>query len=297
MRAMRCLRFRIGLILALALPAAGCTAFTRPLVEGRSPLRRARMSPDACALEIFFVRFPLGDVEANDLLWREIDEQHFSTETRRQLARHGFRVGLVAGQIPVTLSQLLNIEDDAAPAGTASQVDLEELESGPKVVRRHLQLRPGGHSEIVASGIYDELTVLLCEPGGVCGRSYAKAQGMFTVRAVPQCDGRVTVDLVPELQYGEPGKRWIGAQGMWRLDTGRDKRVFENLTLAANLAAGEILVMTSLPQRLGSLGHYFFTDDKSGQPEQKLLLVRLAQTQHDGLFSESEPLPLDDLAE
>ena len=58
-----------------------------------------------------------------------------------------------------------------------------------------------------------------------------------------------------------------------------------------------MLVLTALPDRPGSVGNYFFTDDSSGQPEQKLLLIRLAQTQHDGLFSPEEILPLDDLPE
>lgn len=293
MRATVLFSVRTGLILSILLSVGACHRFIRAPGQGRSPLQPARMSPDACALEIFFARFPLGDFQANDLLWREIDEQHFPAATRRELAQHGFRVGLVAGQIPVPLSQLLEIRDDAPPPGDTHQVGLEELESGPKVIRRHLQIRPGGHSEIVASGNYDELTVLSCEPEGVCGQTYAKAQGFFTVRALPEPDGRVCIHLVPELQYGEPAKRWIGAQGSWRLDTSRQKRVFENLAVKAKLAPGEMLVLTTLPDRPGSLGYNYFTDTKSGQPEQKLLLIRLAQTQHDGLFSENAVLPLD----
>jgi hypothetical protein len=41
------------------------------------------------------------------------------------------------------------------------------------------------------------------------------------------------------------------------------------------------------------LGHYFFTEN-NGNLEQKLLIVRLSQTQNDGLFSPPEPLNLDE---
>ena len=306
MRAMASLLLRVGLVLSVLLMSAGCRRFTHRQARGKSPLRPAQMSSDAVVLEVFFARFPLGDFQANDLLWREIDEQHFSTEKRRELARHGMRVGLVAGQIPVTLSQLLDVEQSTPPQPSRTdcqiaanteegQMNLEKLDSAPRVVRRHMQVRAGRRSEIIASGVYDEMTLLTCEPGGVCGQTYAKAQGLLAVRVLPEHDGRVRLDMVPELHYGDPVKRWIGDRGMWRLDTSRRKRVLENLAVSATLAPGEILVLTALPDRPGSVGHYYFTDDTSGRPEQKLLLVRLAQTQHDGLFSGGQVLPLDEM--
>jgi len=298
MRGMASWLFRVGLVVPVMLSGAGCKLFAPEGLErrGRSPLRPAQMSPDAVVLEVFFARFPLDDFQANDLLWREIDEQHFPTQQRRELARHGMRVGLVAGQIPMTLSQLLDVEESPARGDEANQVNLEDLAS-PQVIRRHVQARAGRRNEIIASGVYDEMTLLTCEPGGVCGQTYAKAQGLLAVRALPQDDGRVRLDVVPELHYGDPAKRFVGVGargGIWRLDTSRQKRVLENLAVSATLAPGEILVLAALPDRPGSLGHYFFTDEASGQPEQKLLLVRLAQTQHDGLFSPERVLPLDE---
>ena len=53
-----------------------------------------------------------------------------------------------------------------------------------------------------------------------------------------------------------------------------------------------MLIVSSLPNRPGSVGHYFFTENEA-RLEQKLLIVRLAQTQHDGLFSPPEPLKLE----
>ena len=71
-----------------------------------------------------------------------------------------------------------------------------------------------------------------------------------------------------------------------QLNTGRSREVFDRLAAQATLAPGEMLVFSSLPEREGSLGHYFFTEEHSGQLEQKLLVIRLSQTQHDDLFGE-----------
>jgi hypothetical protein len=102
------------------------------------------------------------------------------------------------------------------------------------------------------------------------------------------------LELVPELHHGQPQQQWIAKQGMWRLETGRPKRAFDDMTLSADLAPGAMLVMSSLPNRPGSLGHYFFTEENGGRLEQKLLIIRLTQTQHDGLFNPPEPLKLEE---
>jgi hypothetical protein len=273
-----------------ALAPAGCTT---PAVEGKSPLAPAQMSPDSCVLEVFFVRFPLGDPEANGELWKEVDEQHFPVELRRRLARNGFRVGLLDGQIPAVLSRLLKMKDDARPPGlvggmrgchtpplAARQVDL---------VRWHLETRAGQPKMIVASRVYDRLPVLISEPDQLGGQTYLQAQAVLAAKTFPQGDGRVRVELVPELYHGEPRQRWVGDQGMWRLEAGKERKAFQQMAFSATLSPGCMLLVTTLPNRPGSLGYHFFTED-GGKAEQKLLVVRLAQTQHDGLFSPTRTL-------
>ncbi len=274
--------------------ATGCLELDLVKRRAESPLRPAQMSPDSVVVEAFFARFAEGDPRANSILWREIDEQHFPAEKRRDLARCGFRAGKVGGQVPLALARLLEMKDEAPPDDGVNRVSLDRLQTEPLVTHRRMQVRPGAPSEIVTSRTYDELTVLRCEEDGLCGRTYAKAQALYDLRVYPLHDGRVRVELEPQVQHGDPGKRWVGDQGMWRLDTSRQKQVFADLALSAELAPGEMVVLTCLPGRHGSLGHSFFTDDSSGEPQQKLLLVRVAQTQHDGLFTPGEPLPLDD---
>ncbi|MEN6494458.1 MAG: hypothetical protein ABFD16_09205 [Thermoguttaceae bacterium] len=277
--------------LLLVIVGSSCAVVHNP---GKSPLTRPRMSPDSVVLDIVSIRIPFGQEEANRGLWDEVDELHFPAEVRRQLNKSGFRAGVVAGQIPVALARLLETTDKPAPnAGEAQEVNLAEVEAEPRVVWRHLQCRRAQRAEILASHVYDELPVLTTEANGLCGQTYLKAQGVLGAKAFPEPDGRVRIDITPELHHGESRQRFVENQGMLRMEAGRSRRVFDNLALSATLAPGHLLLLSCLPSRPGSLGHHFFTSVTSGQREQKLLVIRLSQTQHNGLFDPEGPLPLD----
>ncbi len=151
------------------------------------------------------------------------------------------------------------------------------MEQEPRVVRRYLQLRYGKRSEIIASDVYDELPVLTCEAGGVCGHTYPKAQGLLALKAAPEADGQVRLDLVPEVHYGEPRQRYVGEGAALVLQAGQARKAFDDLTITAVLPPGHMLLIGSLDSRPGTLGHQFFTCKSNGRLEQKLLLIRLAQ--------------------
>ncbi len=284
------LAWRKGVPLLALLAIAGCTT---PFSKGKSPLLPPQMSPDSAVLEMFFVRVPFGDPAVNGKLWDEIDEQPLAPDLRERLARNGFRAGLLGGQLPEELAKLLELADKPAPTGQLEGAKAEQLDSEPRVVRRHLQLRAGQRSEILASAVYPQLPVLVYAAGQLSGQTYDDAQGVFAVKSFPQSDGRVRLELVPELHYGQPRQRWVGSQGMLRLETGRAKQVYDDMTLTADLSPGAMLVLSSLPNRQGSLGHHFFTQS-DGRLEQKLLVIRLAQTQHDGLFTPPQPLKVEE---
>ncbi len=286
------LALRVGMLALLAI--AGCAGPS--LSKGKSPLGPAQMSPDSVVLEMFFVRFPFGDPAMNEKLWEQVDEQQFPPDLRERLARNGFRVGLLSGQMPAELSKLLELSDKPAPSDQVEGTKVENLESEPRVVRRHLQLRAGQRSEIIASSVYPQLPVLVCESGRISGQTYEQAQGIFAVKSFPQPDGRVRLELVPELHHDQPRQRWVGDRGVLLLDTSRPKNVYDEMAMTADLAPGAMLILSSLSNRPGSLGHHFFTQSDA-RLEQKLLIVRLAQTQHDGLFSPPEPLKLEEQRE
>ena len=276
-------RSRIGLLMVplVVVAMAGCTPIQPPRGKTLDP---PSMSPSSCVLDIFFVRFPLGDEEADGPLWDEIDEQRLPGELRQCLARNGFRAGVVGGRMPLALARMLELSGKPAPSGECQQVRLEQLETTPTVVRRHLQIRDGQRREILASDVCEQRDVLLCTEDGVCGRSYPDAQGVLAVEAHAEPDGRVRLELVPELHYGKHVPRYVGQQYAFRMETSRSRQAFDDLALSVTLTAEEMLVISGLPDRLSSLGHHFFTQDRSGQKDQKLLVIRLSQTQHDDLF-------------
>ena len=255
------------------------------------------MSPDAMVLDVFFVPVKFDDPEANVILWQELDEQHFPPEVRRELGKHGFRVGLTGGQVPVALSRLLKLKEKAAPGSEDATGPLETIDSTSGVLRRHMPLRTGRRGEIhTCPRVYEKVPVLVTDASGhLGGRDYPQAEGVLAVKAYPQSDGRVRLDLVPELHYGQVKQQFVGDNGMWQLKAGKARRLFDELSFSATLTPGHMLVVSSLSNRTGSLGHYFLTQDSSGQLQQRLLVVRLSQTQHDDLFAPAEALPLDEL--
>lgn len=278
---------------ALLLLFAGCARVMAP--TGKSPLAPPQMSSDSVVVEIFSIRVPFGDAEVNGPLWQEIDEQQISPELRTRLNQNGFRVGLIGTQVPAKIAELLESTDPAATPGgleqTGTQVNLEES-SAP--LRRHLQLRAGKRGVIQASELCAEMPLLLYRNGQVRGEPYYEAQAQFGLRTYPNRDGRVKVELVPEVEHGQSRREWVGGQGSLRLEVGKPKHVLDDMAVELTLSPGEMIALTSIPTRPGSVGHYFFTAGGADARMQKLLIVRLLQTQHEELLAPTDVLPLDD---
>jgi hypothetical protein len=245
------------------------------------------MAPGSAAIEVFSIRLPPGDPDLDRQIWDEVDELHFPVEIRRKLEKNGFRAGILAGQIPPLLARLLDMKGKPGAGGDVQQVSIADLVTPSRVSTQHIQTRAGQRYEIAASGVIEKMPVLVSESGDIRGLTYEHAQGMFALHVTPQPDGRVELELVPEIHHGEPREHIIGEQSHFRLETGRPKRAFEELKLTALLGPGAMLLLGSQPNRQGSLGHYFFLESngRDDRLDQKLILVRLCQTQHDDFVS------------
>lgn len=249
------------------------------------PLARPQMSSDSVALDLVFVQIPRGKREAGPSFWREVDEQSFDAALREQLFDNGFRVGLVGGQLPLALERQLGEKLKPESDDPNQPVDLQPQDLS--VRKRHLQLRRGRRSEVIVSGIVDDWPLLVRQDEQVSGRTLHQAQGLFALKVYPQGDGRARIELVPELHHGSPQRQYrVGDEGSWVLDSGRPREVFDDLKIEATLSPGEMLLIGCRPQRPGSLGYRYFqvSDTPSGVEAEKLLLVRLAQTQDDDRF-------------
>ena len=88
------------------------------------------------------------------------------------------------------------------------------------------------------------------------------------------------------MQFGQSRLRYTGGDdGILRQATLKDREVFDRLRVAVKLAPGEMLVLMSLPDAGSRLGHYFHTVDSSDGPQQKLILIRLAEVPPSDTFA------------
>lgn len=275
--------------LLLVACASGCSPINLPRRPGSFLLTQPRMASDSVVLDVFVVRFPFGDPEINGPAWRVIDEQHPPIEYRRRFLANGFRAGVLAGQLPTELSQLLGVGGNNRLPGEMSRLSAEELVKGPTVLRGHFQLRAGTEKELVVNQDEGDMPVTIRdEAGNPSDQTYCRPEFQLAVRANLVNDGRVRLELVPQILHGNYSQRWSADdQGVLQLDPGRDKRSFDEMKIEAVLSTGQMLVLSTLPSCPGSLGHHFFSEPSGNQ---KLILIRLSQTQHDGEFDHKADL-------
>jgi hypothetical protein len=236
---------------------------------------------DGLQLEVISVRFPMGDPEFNTELWNKIDEQQLPLLVRRDLAENGLRAGLLYGELPPAIAQKLAMTEDR-PANISEAA--ARLERSASVTRQKMQLHSGWRGEILTSGIYADLPLMMIENGRLAGRSYPQAQGIIDAQVQALGDHRINLHLTPELQYGEPHQSWVTEDGVIRPQAAKPKRVFGRLAFDTTLAQDQMLLVTCLADRPGTLGNYFFTDQKEGQPQQKMVVIRLTESRYSNLF-------------
>jgi hypothetical protein len=242
------------------------------------------------ALEIIWARFPQNDPALNDAVWSQIDETQLAPDVRRELVSNGFRAGIIAGTPPAAIAHAINLrierpdqgpnkvagETSDEPPGDAAQLD--NLMTEPTVQRRLLQLRRGRRAEIQASEVLDSMPLLVTSGRELGGRTFHDAQAIYALRVDPQPDQTVGIELTPELHHGQSRVRWTGGEdGILRQAPTRDREVFDSMRMNVRLAPNEMLVLMSLPDAGSRMGHYFHTVDSAEGPQQKLVLIRLAQ--------------------
>jgi len=237
------------------------------------------LSADSVVLEVTFVHLPQDAAALEDELWRDVDEQEFPTDLRRRLAASGFRGGLVGNPLPRSLRNLLEQQEAESP--TCLQVGGPMADELTR--QQRMQMRAGTRNDIVCSPTQNEVTVLRLDEGEVVGRTYEQAQCRFAARSLPQGDGRVRIELVPEVHHGEIRQRWVGDQRALRLDAGQQREAFDKLQIEATLSPGQTMLLTCTDDLKG-LGRQFFADGEKPNVQRRMLLIRLTQTQIDDRF-------------
>lgn len=275
-----------GLLVALgvALCASGCATWQHPSA-GQPPTQPP--APETVALDVIIARVPLGDSMANGAMWNEIDEQPLPAPLRRLMAANGLRAGVIGTRLPPALEELLKLSETPPSSDPVKQV--VDFENAPPLNHRLVRIVSGRRTNIICTGEasrHAELPVLVREAdGGLRGRTYRQVMGLLATHATLAGDGCVRLELVPEIEHGEPRRRFEPSDGMMKIEFGPPHEKYDFLRMSLALSPGQMLLVTGMADRPGSLGYQFFMEPDAQKPQQKLLLVRLAQTQYDDLFN------------
>ena len=271
-------------ILALC-AVGGCALGQNDVATSKNILPNTGGPPDSVTVEIVFLHVAPEETERLASLWREIDEQVLPAESRRRLAANGMRCGVIGSLMPSDLRFLL----DHGPGSITNEGSsvAEAIAAAPPA--RAIHLRPGKRGEIVAGGEREQIELLYVDNDGhLQGETLRRAQTLFASIAAPLADGRVSLELTPEVHYGAPRQRYVGQGAAFRIDSFRDRRIFDELSISLMLSPGETLVVGCSADSKG-LGRLFFTGGAAAANEQRLLLIRLVQSQHDDRFDIFEP--------
>lgn len=290
----------ILLMLGTVWLAAGCQPLAflnvpvnRPLQESSFLTPHKLTSAESVCLEVFIVRCPYGDPTLNDELWKDTDEQILSTQLRMNMAANGFRMGLISNQVPGSLLKLMKSRDDEAPQGNVTTIRLEDFANTPRIMRKSVEARNHQRNEVHASDVKPYATILFNENGISGGETFANAQGVFVIKTENQGDGSVDIEILPELQYGQVRQQYSYNSGSVVMAPSRPKKIFDSMRAVINVKPGEIIAITNIGDLIGNLGYFFFSDEESDMRYQKLLCIRVSQSEHHEMFQEDGSLPMD----
>lgn len=232
------------------------------------------MSPDTVVLEMAFL-----DLADQDELWKEVDEQHLPVDLRRRLTEQGLRGGVIGTQLPGWINERLELQKKT--------VDIDEKTNtaivGDQQSQRRLQCRSDHPREIEVGARREELTVHAAGGEQASERTLRDAQCRLSIVSQPQGDGRVRLRVTPEIAHGPPRHRWVGSDGAFRVELSQDCERYDELTIPAVLSPGQTLILGA-GREPGGLGEQFFCEEGRSADRQRVLLLRLAQTQFDDLF-------------
>jgi len=243
------------------------------------------MSPDSVVIEFALLEVPENESQECDRLWQKVDEQHLPTDQRRKLAARGLRCGVIGAQLPGWVRQHL----DSPRKSVELESDDGMASISESATQGRVHCRAGQSRAIRGTDECRDLTIHEEFEGQTQPVTYEEAKCEFALAAEPQGDGRVRIELTPEISHGPARQRWVGIDGLFRVDLARDRRRFVDSQLHAILSPGQTLLVAAAPDA-DNFGRAFFLEDAKSGSCRRILLVRLSQTQCDDLFTPERSL-------
>ena len=271
---MRCL-----LMILACVSITACRSVDRNVLNTQSPLKALEKSATQTELEVVFVRIPPRDHEATEVLWNEVDELAIDAKYRRELNKNGFRVGIIGSQIPSEVQKILETAHRVGK-GNISLEKIGDLNS-THAISRKLFLRPGQQSELLTSSVQKEFQILELRNGNLVGQTLHDGQAQFVAEVLHGQDDRIALRLVPEIHFGAFRNEYVPGEGMFRLDTSRNKKRLDQLQLHADLDRGQILIIGPQAGQPGSLGHRFFNEQTVDKSISKVMMIRVSDVAAD----------------
>jgi hypothetical protein len=134
--------------------------------------------------------------------------------------------------------------------------------------------------------VCDEAVVLINKDGRVGGKPFRDVEGRYELRAESVEGQRVSVRLTPELHHGELRNRYASDQGIFVLAPSRERETFEDLTIGAELGAGDALVLSCLPEADSTLGGVLHMSSAGGPRERRFIIIRLLEAPPSEILAE-----------
>jgi hypothetical protein len=251
-----------------------------------SGLPAAKSSPDTIDIETIVVRFSEDRLTELETIWKTADESVFEFESRQALDVNGLRAGLFRGELPDLIQEQLS----SAASQQSGVMELAGLSSDADSRMRLMRCRAGRRKEIVIRrDVSRPLSIVTSTDGQLSGQTfYDRPVALFALTPFPTMDGKATLELIPEVHYGEAVNRFVTSDAGVRQELRRSSKGWKELKVRAQLSTGEVMVIaaTHPPKALGAA--FFVADTVQHTEEHLVLLVRLAATQLDDLFGEDQ---------
>lgn len=250
------------------------------LLQSANKIPPMTAPPDAMQLDIVFAERPVGDPLVGDKLWQDLDTSTSLSgkDTRDQLQRNGFRVGVSASRPHSALQTLLGMKSDLAYQPKA--------EKAKHLVGRQVMIRSDGETQIEAGPVCPECTVTIADGTKSTARSYSQCRGTFKLVAHRLQDSWAKLDFLPIVLHGADTLRPIASSEGWQFENTQRSETYHNQLFQLELGVGEMVVISADEKATDSLGHLFFIGKShlhnapdfnlENTPVQRVLVVRLA---------------------
>ncbi len=277
----------LAIMVLLAVVVGGCASWNRDSNDSNEVrLPPNPMMPRAVALEIAVAQIDQDQLETLDQLWNQLDHQAIELETRKRLDQNGLRVGVIPPKPPELLSQLL--DDKSIDTSQLEPWQQQFVRNGHDkrrslILHERIQNGEGEAHEVPVSDVLPVATWSVTTSDSQFTGQGQQVRGFIKLVTYPKGDGRVTIELVPEIHHGRQRPTIGVADDAFFFKNQQSVQVLKELKVIYSVRPGETLIMGPNAQ-LTELGGVMFGHGQRNDFWHRLLLIRLVRTQHDDLF-------------